>query len=102
TQLADNFTKVNIGECRRRRGGSCSSSDLSDDDSEKKKRAADHLPPPDRARRDSHDDSSDRLVQDPAIEQVRVYKTIVQSTLFSIVPRQRFERESLALDILRN
>ncbi|CAH0398789.1 unnamed protein product [Chilo suppressalis] len=67
TQLADNLTKVKLGEvagsvgaeCRRRRGGSCSSSDLSDDDSEKKKRAADHRPPPDRARRDSHDDSSD-------------------------------------------
>ncbi|XP_028172518.1 SNF-related serine/threonine-protein kinase [Ostrinia furnacalis] len=72
-QLADNLTKVNLtegvsgeaarrgrAECRRRRGGSCSSSDLSDDDSEKKKRAAEHKPLPDRARRDSHDDSSDR------------------------------------------
>ncbi|KAL0822474.1 hypothetical protein ABMA28_004531 [Loxostege sticticalis] len=73
-QLADNLTKVNLAEggvsaeaarrgraeCRRRRGGSCSSSDLSDDDSEKKKRAAEHKPLPERARRDSHDDSSDR------------------------------------------
>ncbi|XP_072947268.1 SNF-related serine/threonine-protein kinase [Epargyreus clarus] len=49
-------------DCRRRRprAGSCSSSDLSDDDSEKKKRAADHSDAPgERARRDSHDDSSD-------------------------------------------
>lgn len=49
-------------ECRRRRprAGSCSSSDLSDDDSEKKKRAAENADaPPERARRDSHDDSSD-------------------------------------------
>lgn len=49
-------------DCRRRRprAGSCSSSDLSDDDSEKKKRAAEQNDaPPERARRDSHDDSSD-------------------------------------------